>query len=776
MPAMAEVQTLTTAELRSSPPVVTSLATGGGAFEFAEVLEIRLSTGVTPSKAIISFRSASAPDEKARVTMNKNGLDPETLKYWSRVNIKYNGQFIFIGNLMKRRESTDAEAVVFEYWDDRQFLARMPLRGCYVYQSYANAPGVKYLERYVPFVNPDGRKNCCRTAKDNNAYVFTSLSELLTQTLTSDQPVLDDSGSAPGQSILWTPERFLSYLCAAANANPPAVYKGTWCQIDSNKLVWDSSSIQFQSGTMRNMMPPISFLGKRMLEAIQVTLDVSGEYGMHLDLSNGTTSYLEFHPRTAALASAPKSIFLQRSGSATDIKTAYKGSAETDASDTTAGTLVLGNPPEIESKFSCIVNILNGRSFVDESESTLLPAWTRVGDSTGNTTQNEKATEEYGFLQIIKTGFSVKLVNGAYTPDKALPGSTDNGDGTSSLAHTKQALNFARQSFAKPFRCFQIRAGQDSAPLTGILNGFNGKYQNYPVLLDFKTPLHEQLQPYFDSAAIAGPIRGLLRIPIRISVQGKNDTAYHDVIYNNGLRIESDGLIWFDGLTDDIPDDDSLIYDGSILKYTGAPDSSGNPTDIPLLKNIRINCAVQHDTRVLFGVDVFGNQTLTTSVNIVPDPNNILQQLDPSLQLANGPATQHIVVSPHGFREEHQVASEPALSGSFQTTDGGTPPNLTPLTVPRNLIMYEEQNQLLAAAYRRHKDKAQFARTFKWSLPGIRIDLLPGQFLHSVALKDPDGTNGGDRDYITDAVIDSVKIDFVKPDSEIEGGVRPELG
>ena len=219
------------------------------------------------------------------------------------------------------------------------------------------------------------------------------------------------------------------------------------------------------------------------------------------------------------------------------MKTIYDGIAETDASELCTGVLVEGAAPKIESEF-----VYSAGRFSD----ALALGWTMP--------------EQNGFLQIISTG-------------KDLSGNDLPGGVNGSMKNTKAALQAAHASFPRVFRALQIQG----SGLVSILNGVGGKFTNYPVLLDFKTPLSEQLQPYFENSGVQ---RGRLRVPIRIQVSDitvadqVDPPTYHDVTFNCGLRISDDGLLWFDGLSDDIAGVDN-IYTGTLALYDGT-ESAGD--------------------------------------------------------------------------------------------------------------------------------------------------------------------------------------------------------
>ncbi len=704
MPAFAELPTAALVEIPAASAAVYSLAGGGSAYDYAEVLRVEHSAGIVPGKAFVSIRNLNAADENGHVTLQSTGaLAPNCFKFWSRIRITSNGSTIFIGSLMKRRDWIAGNAAIFEFWDDRWLLSKIPIRGALVYDNYDNS--VKFLPRYDCRTNPNGYKNCTRAGSlpgvaDGDIYVFSEIPEQGTQTLANDAAVGNDDSAAPGQSIYWTPERFLKYLRALAFYAPPSPYAGNWAGLDATKVMWTAASCQFQDGPMRRMMPDLQFQGQAMLGAIQKTLDVSGDYQLHCDYRAGGQTALAFHVRDRSLAPARRTINLQRTGAAADVKTAFDGVAETDASELCTGVIVEGAAPLIESEFS----------YTNGGGDTLEPVWS--------------AAEQTGFLQIISTG-------------KDLAGNDLPGGSSGSLRNSKQALQAARLSFPKVYRAFQLKGGG----LTAILSGAGGKYTNVPVLLDFKTPLAEQLQPYFESTGVR---RGRVRVPVRIQVSANSaSTIYHDVTYHNGFRISDDGIIWFDGLTDDLAGLDS-IYDQALQSYTGGV--------APPLRKIKINCAIPHDTRLFSAIDIFRDGV---------DPNSIRDQINESMNGTYGPALQRYILAADAYQQEHQVASNPVLSGSFQTSDGGAPPKLVTLTTLITAVIYDDSTQIKAHATRRHKDAARFKRSNTWKLPGIRLDFSIGDFIEKVSFRGAAASG----EYKINAPLDHVTFDFRKQET-----------
>jgi len=649
-------------------------------------------------------RNIAAADERGPITLG-GGLGAQIsstqLPYWSRINITSNGQTIFAGALMKRRESLSGNDVILEYWDDRWLLSKIPLRGALVRDSYDGL--VKFVPGYDPHCNPGGYKNCTPSGGNSTGalpqgtfFCFTALAERATQTLNIDSSDGTEA-TAPGTAIWWTPAHWLSYLRAYALFVPPAYYQGDWATLDTTKLAWPDMT--FQNSQMFNAMPDRNFRGKTVLGALCEGFDIAGDYELAVDYQGSTTILTHYARAKAVQAGAVvnrRTMDLQRGGDTTtngDIKTIFDGDVEVDATELATGVIVEGARPRIESQFQYSATQIGG--------DCLSCAWTQ--------------TEQSGFLQIIKTG-------------KDLTGNDIPGGNNGNLKNSPQALRFARMAFPKVFRALQADPGV-SGQLDTIMAGAKATYNGVDYIKDYR-PFHdEQLQCYFETAQ---PRRGRIRLPVRIQVSDSVDanTTFHDVTYNCGLRLESDGLIYFDGLSDDLQGIDN-IYFGSLQNYTGVLDGQGNDTTLPFMRYIRLNIAVSHDTRTRQSQDVFSGT----------DPNGIGSEIDTSLAGPYGPALQHYVLAKDSYPQEHQVNSYPAGDGSFQTTDGGNPPALVTLKSPRNnLIIYDDLNQLKAHADRQQTDKARLKRTSHFKLPGIRLDFQVGDFLDTVRFRNAPGS------------------------------------
>jgi len=642
MPAYAAVTVSSGAERAASTAILKLVQDGAPHLAYAEVLRVEDAAGLAPSKAFVSIRNLSAADEAApNVTLNTDGaLAPGALKLGTRGVILCSGETLFAGSLVRRRELGRDERLLLEFWDDRWLLSKIPVRGALVWDPIDAA--IKFAPRYFCRPNAGGYRNCTLVPDGGSGAgripVFTAYAELGTQGAESD--LSSEDAPAPGVATYWTPKRMLQYLRYVATIyDPPAFYAADFACLDSSRVLWPAA--EFNPGVLDRKLPEIDFQGQTLLGALQKTLDVSGDYGLRLEPLASGQNVLSYYARTSETSGDARGVALtlQRSGAATDCRTAFDFSAESDASATVAGVLVEGGVARIESEFE----------YANSGGDTLVPAWS--------------ADEESAFKGLISAA-----TNKAY------------------------ALRQARQNYPKVFRAFRIPG--DAADVLTKLAGHGAVFQDAPTLKVARTPGAVQLEAQSESS---GERRGLLRVPVRIQVSENGGSSdFHDVTANSGFRASADGLIWFDGLTDDLAGADNL-YTGS-LSYD--PDHAA-------LKRVRLNCALPHDVRVRSARDIFSSSL---------DPNAIAGELDATLA-AN--SLQHYIDAPDAFREEHQVASKPAL-----VFDGA----------PRERVRQTDAAQLAAHAERRLRDKARVARRSVWRLIGIRPEFRAGLYLREVRL------------------------------------------
>jgi hypothetical protein len=293
----------------------------------------------------------------------------------------------------------------------------------------------------------------------------------------------------------------------------------------------------------------------------------------------------------------------------------------------------------------------------------------------------------------------------------------------------------------------------DDGPGSDTGDDDSGKYAGAPFLLNLRHLVHEQLQPYFQTSLEK---RGMLRIPIRIrlgsSYAGDSSSALSDTSFSCGLCIKPNGLFTFDGLTDDVPSGASL-YTNSL--YNCVLNSVSDPS-YPLLRNIVINAAIYHDTRVS-GI---------ASINTDNDPNKILAEIDASVlpSFSGSPTLVQYILNHDGYREEEQISSFPAPDSTLMQWDGSS---YSILSVPSDgisNIIQSDDDQLALHAQRRLKDFAKAKRRQSWVLHGVQPSFVAGMFIDFANIN----SNGDIYQYLVNAAIVSAEMDFVEQKTRLE--------
>jgi hypothetical protein len=745
MPSFSVSSIAAISEMDAIPGIAKAISTDA-AFEYAEVIRVEQSVGIDPGKAWIVIRNVASVDEAAGSIILNDGsvISEKTLKYYSRVRITARGDTVFVGSLYKRRENIQAQSVTFEYWDDRYLLQKIPLRGALVYDS--EAATVKWLTRYSPHFNPNGMRNCTQVGAaelgiagfSGSAYVFTELAEQGDAATSPYQLIGNESNRSAGVALFWTPDRVCSYLRLFAsidlsNDNPFHARAGQ-PRLDSTKLLWPEftfSGSGDEDDFCKSKVGDMNFTGKTVLNAIVQALTVTGEYDLGVQYDGGEIPSL-IAVATSSLSANKKELTLQISGAASGMDKIYDGVVETNAADVCTGVAVDGQPPLIESEFQ-YTQADSVHNITGDSSDHLFPAWT--GD------------EEYFFMRIIVKG------------EDAFGRRIKNSDGTLLATYSTAALQMARITYPKVFRAFHLRGSN----LDTILDGVNGALQGFERITSFKALWDRQLQPYFEEESGVNKVRrGRIRLDIRVqltSVQASSNGIYHDVPFNNGLRITDDGLIWFDGLTDDIGIDN--IYTG-LLRNTALTDPALlSHSAYPKLKRIKLNAAIYHDTRVS-NSEALG----------VFNPHKVAAVLDESVLPSHGNGEGTLlgyVLNPEGFREEHQVNSSPCHTNAFLVANGGGNDNaVIGLATPVNHVLHSDAEELRKYAKRKLKDMSKLKKSFKFDLIGIRPDILAGDYIQKV-LVTPSGA-----EFPVNGVADKVVHDFETQKTSVigSGGVE----
>lgn len=696
----------------------------GNAVDFAQCLSIEKNAGaITPTKAYIRI-GGNGFDVSGCITLNafEYGFGS-----WAKVEIIIGSETLFVGMVQFRRDKGSQNQVIYECWDHRYLLSLIPVYGCLVYDNEQDK--VIFLDRYINRTNPDGSMNCIGATLPGSSRVVPVFSSFEDQGIGFNLAT-SDTTLVKGQIGSWTPTKYAQYLCALVNLVPGTV-DGTsvpnWRYLNpsTSPLVWDLGATLFDAdpdSAMSHKMPDTTFNGKTMQLALEETLKIGAAYGMSSNIiagSSGAKQHISFYPRVKDYAPTPVDLRFQRGGPAGDIKTIVDFELEEDATQVREAGFAQGAPRRVESEFSC-----TGPTPI--STDTLKPAWTK------------DQVDALVKMQVGAKGSDGKLY--AYRP-MSIPAvgqlwSTvgyELCDGTAGtpllLAKTKESLQAIRQLLPEPYRAFYVDSV--AAYLAGILKGVNNIYQNttiYPFQHQPRHILPTQLQPY------VGPSGQKLRenFPLRVQVDTANDGKFHDVTHNSGARPELNGLIFFDGLTDQIAGNDNL-YTGNLVN---------DPANVKL-RSIKLNCAVAFDQRSS-GYDAFS-----------------AGDVDPQVaDMIGGPGVLYID-APQGWKENHQINSSPAVASSYPSAVGG---NVTQPIAGR--FLENDTGALVEHAGRRRIKQQYKMRKSSWVFPSIRTEYDIGQFIHNIAVTGQEG----DVAYTIDAPMEKITIDFVNQET-VYGGL-----
>jgi hypothetical protein len=437
-----------------------------------------------------------------------------------------------------------------------------------------------------------------------------------------DEPLKDD-----GKVVPWTPRRILLYMQLLANVSEndsiPGIYADSgWRSIGlSDRLYWFSSSVDSISSSellrtndnrsaessdidpLDRKMPDVSFQGKTMLNAMNDVLAITGTHGIVVDpvyiTSVGIASELQLYSRfppvpketdsnvtdpgtglpadeNASIEPTGKTLKLQRKGDA-DIPgsdTIFDFTVLEDSSNTFESVLVEGKPVYVETELSYDPD--------DTANSSLKPAWTADEEKAfkyiiyGATSDNDDTYEGKCAISVQDWGVGSTFDNYIDSSGNTQPRTWVNADGlaypnTSELkpfvkARTPQAVALARATFPKVFKCFYI----DSTKIKTALYGANSEYTDetkYPIL-DYKRPiLSDQLQYILNELTSGDNIENWLKAnyPVRVQVNGPKDDGFHDSVYQSGIRVTADGLIWLDSICESVNGADECVYDDNLL-------------------------------------------------------------------------------------------------------------------------------------------------------------------------------------------------------------------
>jgi hypothetical protein len=713
-------------DMQASRPLV--YINGGAAYN-AYCLQIEDSTGIVPPKAMIQVMG-EAQDTLGNITLNATG---KGWPFGCRIKIELDSQNIFYGNLAKRRDQGQKNSVMLEAWGDIWLLARIPVRGCFCWDIVDGC--VKFIDRLALQVNPKGYNNCFMANwQDAVIPVFVNPAE---QGAAWDNGFYD-SIAEQGKVCAWTPLKFISYLQAAANADSttPGVNSTYRTLKTSKRLKWEQSSVSFTKDTeMTLKMPDHVFQGQNMLRCLQECLDMAGDWGVRTNCSGDDgKSAIEFFAASKQFATSPMTLSLQRGGPVDDPATIFDFELDEDCTNTSEAVLGQGASIRIEGQFA------NAGGILPEGGDAAPNDWKR----------SWVLDEEIAFCRIIDgwdTHPQGTHVDGAYPgpshppqyakyPSK-IPDTTGGetwmsvpwilADGLAgrllTYPNTPEAVALARKLLPRVWRTFEVNGAVARA--NGTLSGLSGEFSNtndYPMLTNPRPVDPEQLAYYLDTA-----LRKTRQLfPIRIQVD--DGIGYHEVSAQAGVKVDKEGFVNVDGLTDEHGNEGDRIYSGSLMV---SPQTC-------TLRPMKANLTVHMDQR------------LTEEVR------QSFGEMDGLLATDLGGPLQLYIDSPEGYRLDEQVNSDPAAVTSFVGANA---------TVPLNRILRNDGSTLSSATYRledhchrRGRQAALVKRISNWSVVGIRPDIRAGSWIKSInCVGQP-----GDAPYVIESWLPTVLLDFVQ--------------
>ena len=627
-------------------PVISAQDTNGLIipWEFMELSAINDKVGL-PSTAMVKLRG-DAPD-------STNFIWDDIHRYLAglRIKIVVNEQIFFIGELSERSRMSQAQTVGLEFSDDKMLMGKIPCHGCLVYDGV----GVKHVPARNLVFNPDGMGNC--VIKDNIPY-FSPFAHKNYQLEPAD-----------GDPTVWTPERIIKYL-HYRYVTYADIMPGTnpWNLkfLNTDKILWDISTMTF-SDELRKKAPEITIptsgdhYPRSLAGVLTKICAVAGEIDWRLDYPAGDEfqSSIVFYNK-AGYTGEGLEIVCQIQGPPVDLNVAYDFHDSTSYKDTVASVQFEGQEYQIETQFE----------YENSVYDTLLKNW--------------ETSDEIAFTNIISGDGTHAVVDGV----------TQDGTGNTCkvLKNTMAAVTLARQAFPMVWRCFKLKTN-----LNTLLEGVSNKFAEFTDhVLQRNRPIEEQQVQgqYVDNDESDS------RFDIRLELSSTSTTtAYHQVTHADGMRVTAEGLIYFDGLIENIDGQPDCLYTGSL---SGAPGSVA-------LKKIRLNAAVKHDARLTRTV------TVKDVIDDVPiDNNGLIPEIHPSWLYENYEPAYY--EQNESWKEHHQNYSYPAQGRSFKAPATGFGENIVPLI----RIYKTEEDDLYQGVRRAVKKLCKPYRTASWKYISIQ--------------------------------------------------------
>ena len=296
-------------------------------------ISIENTAGTVPGKAILRFMA-----ENVNGTFEADS--PNTLKaydnyivplFGSRISVVTNDATLFTGHLLRREDNGQSDTLMFTALDDREMLAKIPVRGAVVRDEYDTGGKflAKFLTRYNTTANPNGLWNCIGHTVDIVGHpldgevvpVFAPRAYRRQNYESPDATFSDELKD--GVLTPWTPRRMLQYLWFIAHigARPgsggieyspdiPGLQSQTWRSLrnypskaygvtstpESQYWDWGYETISSMVGAqplspvddtafpdpLDRKLPPMNFQGKALLQGIADVLTAAGTHNFRV--------------------------------------------------------------------------------------------------------------------------------------------------------------------------------------------------------------------------------------------------------------------------------------------------------------------------------------------------------------------------------------------------------------------------------------------------------------------------------------------------------------
>ena len=744
---------------------------------YLQCLSISLESGIGFDTA--RFRLSGVRDLTGPTTLNAGF---HSIPYGTRVRCwipngkdetgKTIEKTIFLGQFMRRHDQGQGDVLIWEAICDRWLYAQIPVRGALVNDPETGV--VKFSSRYINRVNPEGYWNCCMSQVGGIDTPVFSYSANRGMTYQSSDISFPSSKLAYGTLTAWTPRRYLLYLqalCRVEKGDLPGTDTLGWRTLansvrtefnetDITAMVGkDPSAVKNSTGSydpLDRKMPDMTFQGKRLLSAIQDTLDVAGTHTMVFDYSSKFKGYskLMFVPigfsGLDSQTQQPLSIPLQRGGALTDPDTAFDFELHEDASQQAESVLLEGATVQLETNVFYNPDI--------ESTSTLLPAWT------GNEEQSllyctngsygasgEYPSAVYAKVPKMDSEGRPSVLEFDNNGDILNYGDFVDADGTNgyplAFPRTSEAAQLIQSYYPKVFKAFYLNTAQlDSNGVMAGVSTIYSDHDKYPVL-HCKRPIYAEQLEFLLYKGISGTVPSdnwlKTKYPIRVEVKGATNTTYKASVLNPGCKMTPDGIIWFEGIGIALDGQAECMYDGSLF----AGGSSVDPMAVKM-KKIRVNLAFPLDHRVFSYCDINKSrytQGSGTTLKEIITTIDAQSSFDKTIQTEIGGPTLLYIDSPDAYHEQHQVDSRP-----FGDTAAGIVTKLVEPGSEGPHAFYAAQRRFFGVRYRN--------RSSTWKMVGIRFDYTPGQWVDTILVY---GGSDKDQDYSIKAPISNVHYDFL---------------